>query len=41
LYYGIKKPEEDHGEKLYALWFDEIGLKDDPLVAGKNASLVR
>ena len=27
-----------HDEKLI-LWFDEIGIKDVPLVGGKNASL--
>jgi len=27
------------GNKPYVLWFDEIGMKDLPLVGGKNASL--
>jgi pyruvate,water dikinase len=27
------------GNKPYILWFDEVGLKDLPLVGGKNASL--
>jgi len=27
------------GKKPYILWFDEVGLKDLPLVGGKNASL--
>jgi pyruvate,water dikinase len=27
------------GKKPYVLWFDEVGLKDLPLVGGKNSSL--
>jgi len=34
-----KKVKETSRDKKFVLWFNEIGIKDVPLVGGKNASL--